>query len=47
MRVLREAGKCIELDHLGKLEGAEDLEAVAMCFDGVIGVFVNGFEEPV
>ena len=25
MRVLREAGKCIELDHLGKLEGAEDL----------------------
>ena len=47
VRVFREAGKCILLDHLGELEGVEDLKAVAMCFYCVIGVLLNGLKEPV
>ncbi len=47
VRVFREAGKCIYFDHLGELKGAEDLKAVAMSFNCVIGVLVNGLKEPV
>ena len=47
LRILRETGKCIELDHLGKVEGAKDLKAIAVGFNGGVGVLMDTVDEPI
>ena len=47
LRILRKTGKCIELDHLGKVEGAKDLKAIAVGLNGGVGVLVDTFDESI
>jgi hypothetical protein len=45
--IFRKAGKCIELDHLGKVEGAKDLKAIAVGLNGGVGVLVDTFDDSI
>ena len=45
--ILRKTGKCIELNHLRKVEGAKDLKTIAVGLNGGIGVLVDTFDEPI
>ncbi len=47
LRILRKTGKCIELDHLGKVKGAKDLKAIAVGLNGGVGVLIDTVYEPI